>query len=62
LFRLAPVAALHDLADGFLRLLLEARQRRLGAALQLFQLGFLALLPLGGQLLLAARQIMIFIA
>jgi hypothetical protein len=39
---------LHNLADGLLGLLLEARQGRLGAALQLFQLGFLALPPLVG--------------
>src|SRR5450759_4027934 len=34
LIGLAPVAALHDLADGILRLLLEFGQRLIGAALQ----------------------------
>src|ERR1035441_719926 len=56
LIGLAPVAALRDLADRVLRLLLEFGQRLIGAALQFLDLGGLALLPLAGDFLLAAVQ------
>ncbi len=53
---LAAVAALHDPADGLLRLLFELGQRLVRAALQFLDLGRLALLPLARDFLLPAIQ------
>ncbi len=56
LIGLAAVAALRDFADGLLRLLFEARQGGIGAALQFLQLGGLALLPFARDFLFAPVQ------
>jgi hypothetical protein len=53
---LALLRALHDLADGLLRLLIEFGQHLLGAALQLLQLGGLALFPFARQFFFARGQ------
>ena len=56
LIGLAPVAALHDPADGLLRLPFELGQRLVRAPLQFLDLGRLALLPLASDLLLPPVQ------
>src|ERR1039458_4921198 len=62
LFGFAPVQALGDLADGLRSLLFEARQRQVGAAFQLLELGALAFLPFPRQLFFALFELRALLA